>query len=185
MIVLKNRLLASIALLLMMFCIVVSLSAESEDSASASLNLQIGFENQQLNFKVNTPQFQDFETDTWVDSDSELIKKTLSNPNPSQEDFTPDEYSINDIPSHPSQQDNIPPKKLLPQPFEDPNDEIVLSKREAAIEFLEKRPDILEFVKVNTGKTDPIEVLELWVYSIMKSDDSDWKEGKRILEELE
>jgi hypothetical protein len=185
MIILKNRFLTSITLLLMTFCFIASLSAESENSATDSVNIQIGFENQQLNFKVITPQLQKIEADTWVDSDSEIIKETLANPAPPSEAFTPDEYKINDIPSHPSQQDDIPPKRLLPQPFENEGEEIVLSKREAAIEFLEKRPDILEFIKANTGLTDPVEVLEKWVYNTMQSSDSDWEEGKRILEELE
>ncbi|MBU1107845.1 MAG: hypothetical protein KKB51_14320 [Candidatus Riflebacteria bacterium] len=165
-------------LLLVSIHLLTCTSAVQAQNASETRRLSIGFENQLIELKIPTPMLKNSEA-SWVSSATPEIAGAYLAPIPEPAQWIENEYRPEKLAEKPGQMDNIPQKRQFPDPFDE-----AMSRRQAAIDFLKRRPDILVFVRDNLGETDPIKVLERWVYEIMQSSDSDWPEAKKILEEM-
>ncbi|PKL50277.1 MAG: hypothetical protein CVV42_03210 [Candidatus Riflebacteria bacterium HGW-Riflebacteria-2] len=151
----------------------------SADNSSETRRISIGFENLLIEMKVPTPMLATSES-RWVSSSTPEIAEALAAPAPEPARWVKNQFRPDEMPAIPGQKDNISQQRQFPEPFLE-----TVSRRQAATDFLTRRPDIADFVRDNLGETDPIKVLEHWVYEIMRSEDSDWEEAKKILEELD
>ena len=153
-------------------------AARCENNSSETRRISVGFENLLIEMNVPTPMLTTSES-RWVSSSTPEIKDAMAAPVPEPAQCEENRFQPDEMPAKPGQKDNISQQRQFPEPFVE-----TVAKRQAAIDFLARRPDIAEFVRNNLGETDPIKVLEHWVYEIMRSEDSDWEEARKILEEM-
>jgi len=152
--------------------------ARCENNSSETRRISVGFENLLIEMKVPTPMLTTSES-RWVSSATPEIKDAMAAPQPEPQRWEENQFRPDELATKPEQKDNISQQRQFPEPFAEE-----VGQRQAAIDFLARRPDIADFVRANLGETDPIKVLEHWVYEIMRSDDSDWEEARKILEEM-
>ncbi len=128
-------------------------------------------------------------------SDTVEVRQAHSAPAPGKKTWSPNVYLPGNVPARPGQPDDVPQTREVPVPFGQPTGAAAAppagpgtpatgpaTRKEAIDAFLAKRPDIVQFIRDNTGITDPQKILEKWVYDVMRSEDSDWAEAKEILE---
>jgi hypothetical protein len=169
------------------FLILLSNQLCAEEIATSSIKVKAGFSNVKIEMKVNTPQTLKESRSIWIDSETKEIKQIMNKPVGKAPKWIPNVMKPVEIPAHPSQRDNIPANHIVARPFDEkiggpPGSNT--SKKEAAKDFLSRRPDITDFITSNTGITDPVKILEKWVYDVMQSTDKDYREGKKNLRRI-
>ena len=162
---------------------------------SGAVKVTVGFTGHLVETRIQAPRLTGSATAEWVTSDTVEVRQAHAAPAPGKKTWSPNVYLPGNVPARPGQPDDVPQTREVPVPFGQPSGGAAAApagpagpvtgpgtRKEAIDAFLAKRPDIVQFIRDNTGISDPQKILEKWVYDVMQSEDSDWAEAKEILE---